>query len=69
MTNIGVAALRGLWLAVILLAGLVAAVLSGAVFWLAGTDVAAALAAGGATFIGVTSLGMAMRRFITDATS
>jgi hypothetical protein len=49
-----------------LLAGLVAAVLSGAAFWLAGADVAAALAAGGATFLGVTSLGMAMRKFLSS---
>ena len=65
MRNTG-AALRGLWLTVILLAGLVAAVISGAAFWLAGTGVGAALAAGGATFLGVTSLGLTMHRFLSD---
>jgi hypothetical protein len=64
MSNTGAAALRGLWLAVILLAGLVAAVLSGVIFWLVGAGLAAALAAGGATFVGVASLGIAMRKFI-----
>lgn len=56
---------HGLWLAVILLAGLVIAVLSGTVLWLAGSDVAAALAAGGGTFLGTTSLGIAMRMFVS----
>jgi hypothetical protein len=62
------AALRGLWLAVIVLAGLVAAVLGGAAFWLAGSGITAALAAGGATFLGVTSLGITVHRFLGDAT-
>ena len=58
---------HGLWLAVILLTGIVAAVLGGTAFWLVGGDVAAALATGGGTFLGVTSLGMAMRKFLSDA--
>jgi hypothetical protein len=64
MENNGTA-VRGLWLAVILLTGVVAAVLAGAVFWLAKSDLAAVFTASGATFIGITSLGMAMRRFLT----
>jgi membrane protein YdbS with pleckstrin-like domain len=56
---------RGLWLAVILLTGLVAAVLAAAAFWLVKADPAAVFTAGGATFLGVSSLGMAMRRFLT----
>ena len=65
MRNTG-AALRGLWLTVILLTGLVTAVISGAAFWLAGTGVAVALAAGGTTFLGVSSLGLTMHRFLSD---
>ena len=43
---------RGLWLAVVLLTGLVAAVLAAAVFWLVKADPAAVFTAGGATFGG-----------------
>jgi len=40
-------------------------VLAAAVFWLVKADPAAVFTAGGATFLGVSSLGMAMRRFLT----
>lgn len=58
--------LRGLWLAVILLTGLVTAVLTGAAFWLAGAGVAAALAAAGATFLGTSTFGIAIHRFLSE---
>jgi hypothetical protein len=58
-------AMRGLWLAVILLTGAITAVLAAAAFWLAKADLVAVFTATGATFAGVVTLGIAMRRFLT----
>jgi hypothetical protein len=57
-------ALRGLWLAIILLTATLVAVLSAATFLLAGAEVDTALGAAGASFIGVTTLGISVRRFL-----
>jgi hypothetical protein len=57
-------ALRGLWLAIILLTATLAAVVSAAAFLLAGAKVDASLGAAGSSFIGVTALGISVRRFL-----
>lgn len=64
MENDDIAA-HSLWLALILLTGMVAAVLAAAVFWLVKAGPAAVFTAGGTTFLGVSSLGTAIRRFLT----
>lgn len=58
-------ALRGVWLAIIVLAGLLAAIVAGMVFRAAGTELTEALQAGGATFLSVVTLGLAARKFLT----
>jgi hypothetical protein len=57
-------ALRGLWLAIILLTATLVAVVSAAAFLLAGAEVDTVLGAAGASFIGVTTLGISVHRFL-----
>jgi len=57
-------ALRGLWLAIILLTATLAAVVSAAAFLLAGAEIDASLGAAGASFLGVTTLAISARRFL-----
>ena len=56
---------RGLWLAIILLTATLAAVVSAGAFLLAGAKVDMALSAAGASFVAATTLGIAVRRFLT----
>jgi hypothetical protein len=58
--------LRGLWLAVILLGGIVAGALGGAAFRAAGAPTTQALGAAVTVFVGAVTLGLAARRFLTD---
>ncbi|MFF8026251.1 hypothetical protein ACFZDJ_35200 [Streptomyces sp. NPDC007896] len=58
--------LKGIWLAIIALSALFGAGVAAAVFWMAGQGVSAVLAAGGAAFVGVATLGMAARKFLVD---
>ncbi|OKJ01290.1 hypothetical protein AMK20_35360 [Streptomyces sp. TSRI0261] len=58
--------LRGLWAAIIMLGALVVAMLSTAALWTVGAPAYASLGAGGATFIGVATLGFALRKFLTE---
>lgn len=62
-------ALRGLWLAIIALVGVVVAVTAGATFWLVGAGIPAALSAGGVACVSIISLGLAMRQFVTATSS
>jgi hypothetical protein len=59
-------ALRGVWLAIILLASMVAGIACGGVFSLLGDAPIAALTAGGAVFVGVATLGLAAHQFMKD---
>jgi hypothetical protein len=58
--------LRGLWAAVIMLGALIATMLSTVALWVAGAPPYASLGAGGATFIGVATLGFTLRKFLTE---
>lgn len=58
--------LRGIWLAIIMLASMVAGVACGVVFRLMGDAPTAALTASGAVFIGVATLGLAVYQFLKD---
>ncbi|MGA4855460.1 hypothetical protein [Streptomyces koyangensis] len=58
--------LRGLWAAIIMLSALVVAMLSTAAFWVADAPAYASLGAGGATLIGVATLGFTLRKFLTE---
>lgn len=57
---------RGLWAAVIMLGALVGAMLSTACLWGVGAPAYASLGAGGATFLGIATLGLTLRRFLTE---
>ncbi|BEL06830.1 hypothetical protein Q0Z83_050210 [Actinoplanes sichuanensis] len=57
---------RGLWLAVILLGGGLAAVTGGLVVRVAGASLQQALGAAFAVFLGLATLGLSMRRFMTE---
>lgn len=59
-------ALRGLWLAIIVLGSLFAATAVGELIRAAGAQLPAALEASGGTFVGLVGLGLAARRFLTD---
>ncbi|WP_105972300.1 hypothetical protein [Streptomyces geranii] len=58
--------LRAVWLAVIWLAGAVAAVAAFTLFQAVGSDLPTALGAGGAAFLGLGTLGLAAHRFLAD---
>ncbi|MFF7352942.1 hypothetical protein ACFZA1_09900 [Streptomyces filipinensis] len=49
-----------------MLGALVVAMLSAATFWSAGAPAYASLGAGGATFIGLATLGFTLRKFLTE---
>jgi len=57
---------RGLWLAIIVIGGLVVASVGGGVLLLAGATVPIALAAAGAGFVALVGLGMTGYRFLTS---
>jgi hypothetical protein len=59
-------ALRGIWLAIIMLASLVAGIACGVVFRLMGDAPTAALTVSGAVFAGVATLGLAAYQFLKD---
>ncbi|BCL23021.1 hypothetical protein ACFWWC_13315 [Streptomyces sp. NPDC058642] len=58
--------IRSLWAAVIVLGALIAAMLSTAALWTVGAPAYTSLGAGGATFIGVATLGFTLRKFLTE---
>lgn len=60
------AALRGVWLAIIVLAGLVIGALAGVVFHALAAPLLAVIGAGGTVFIGVVTMGMNTWRFLTE---
>lgn len=57
---------RGVWLAIILLASLGGAAVTGALFHVVGAAPPAVMGASGAAFMGVASLGLAAHRFMTE---
>lgn len=57
---------RSLWLAIIVIASLVVATAGGGVLLLAGAAVPLVLAAAGAGFVALVTLGMACYRFLTN---
>jgi hypothetical protein len=59
-------ALRGLWLAVIFVGSIVAATAGGAAFRAAGAPLPQALGAAFTVFVGVVTLSLAARRFLTE---
>ena len=58
--------LRGIWLAIILLASVGGAAVAGGLFHMAGAALPAVMGAGGAAFMGMVSLGLAAYRFMTE---
>jgi hypothetical protein len=58
---------RGIWLAIILLASLGVAAVTGELFHLAGASRPEAMGASGAAFMGAVSLGLAAYRFMTES--
>jgi hypothetical protein len=59
-------ALRGLWLAIIVLGSLFAATAVGELIRAAGAQLPVSLEAGAGTFVSLIGLGLAARRFLTD---
>lgn len=57
---------RGLWAAIIIVGALALGFAVIGLFWSTGTQVPGALGAGGATFLGTATLGITVRRFLTD---
>jgi hypothetical protein len=57
--------LRGVWLSLIVLAGIVAALCAGVTIRASGATLPAALVAGGATFVSTISLGIKFSRFLS----
>ncbi|WP_406089995.1 hypothetical protein [Kitasatospora purpeofusca] len=57
---------RGLWLLIIMLTGTLGGLLAGLSMYIAGATLAGALAAGGAAFVGLVGLGMAVHKFIRE---
>lgn len=53
-------ALRGIWLAIILLGGVLAGGVAGLLFWIAGAGVPSVLGACGGTLLGFTTIGIAV---------
>ena len=56
--------LLGVWLALIILGGAIAAIVAGVVIRFVGADLPTTLGAAGATFLGGTGLGLAARKFL-----
>jgi hypothetical protein len=59
-------ALRGIWVAIILLAALMASVITCAVLLSTGAPLAAVMGAPGALFISLVSLGVTVLKFLTE---
>ncbi|WP_432097335.1 hypothetical protein [Streptomyces sp. bgisy100] len=57
---------KGIWLALILLAGLGVAAGAAVLFYVAGAAATTVLGAGGASFMGASSLGLAAHRFMVE---
>ncbi|WP_328628411.1 hypothetical protein OHA88_34810 [Streptomyces sp. NBC_00353] len=57
---------RGLWAAIIMVGALAIGFAATGLFWSTGTQVSGALGAGGAAFLGTATLGITVRRFLTD---
>ncbi|MEU7878275.1 hypothetical protein [Microbispora bryophytorum] len=57
---------RGLWLAVIVLGGVIVGAITCVVFRALDVDLAAALGAGGAAFVGSTTLGISARKYLIE---
>jgi len=57
---------RGIWVSIIMLFAIVAAMLAGVAMRASGTGFPASLAAGGATFISMATLGLGIARFLQD---
>ncbi|MER6491572.1 hypothetical protein [Streptomyces griseorubiginosus] len=57
---------KAVWLAIILLASVVGAVVAGVLFQMAGAAGPAVVGASGAAFMGTASLGLAAHRFMTE---
>jgi len=64
--NNNMRALKAVWLALIMLASMIAAIIVGVAIRLVGADLPAAVGAAGAAFLGASGLGLAARRFLTD---
>lgn len=62
--NSNMGPLQAIWLALITLASTLIAIMAGAVIRFVGADLPTALGVGGAAFLGVVSLGLAVRRFL-----
>ncbi|UJV42676.1 hypothetical protein CVT30_25095 [Streptomyces sp. AMCC400023] len=62
-------ALRGVWLALILLGSLVGAVLAAGAVRAVGGEVVVVLATGGGAFLGLATLGLTARKFLTESGS
>ena len=59
-------AFRGVWLALILLGALVGAVLAAGTVRAVGGEVVVVLATGGGAFLGLATLGLTARKFLTE---
>lgn len=57
---------RGIWLAIIVLAGIVTAAITSTVLYLTGAPVAVVIGSAGAVFIAAVSLGIKIWGFIAD---
>ncbi|MFB7255743.1 hypothetical protein [Streptomyces nojiriensis] len=57
---------RGLWAAIIVIGALTIALATTGLFWSTGTQLAGAVGAGGAAFLGAATLAFTIRRFLTD---
>lgn len=57
---------RGVWLAIILLGSVCAAVASGVLFHAIGAEATVTLGVAGGAFVGVATLGLTAHRFMTE---
>ncbi|BFP54194.1 hypothetical protein SCMC78_40010 [Streptomyces sp. CMC78] len=57
--------LRGIWAAIIITCALTIAVTTSGIFWSTGMPASGALGAGGVAFMGATTLGITLRRFVS----
>ncbi|MFB9201453.1 hypothetical protein ACFFV7_09645 [Nonomuraea spiralis] len=60
---------RGMWLAIIVVAGVVVAVVAGGLAWIGGVQTALAILTGGAAFSGFTLLALTVATFLTRTPS
>jgi hypothetical protein len=59
-------AFRGIWVAIIVLAGMVAAIFAGVACHMAGAALLGELGGGGGVFLGVVTLGLTVLRFLIE---